>query len=109
MYEFATVAFLGLAVAVLVDFTGHLTNLSRASRAALALVLGIVLAWATDYSVFAGYGIEFRELWMGTVATGLVIGGLAAVWREIIGVLSSYGPRRHEDASDIEARTPRAA
>lgn len=109
MYEFATVALLGLAVTKVVDFVRHVTDVTRAVRLFLVLVLGLATAWATDYSMFAGFGIGFRSGWMGPVATGLVIGGLAAVWHEVLDVLSSYARRSYDQASEIESRIPRHA
>ena len=109
MYEFATIALLGLAVCKLIDLAGNLGHLSRASKITLAVLMGVGLAWLTDYSVFAGWGQGFRKLWMGTVGTGIVIAGLAAVWHEILHVLSSYSRRQDDQATEIESRIPRAA
>jgi hypothetical protein len=106
MYEFATIALLGLAVAKLVDLVYHLASPSRAAKVTLALLFGVLVTWATDYSAFAGWGIQFRALWMGTVGTGLVIGGTAAVWHEILDALSSYARRSHEEVAGPESRTP---
>jgi hypothetical protein len=106
MYVFATVVLLGLALAVVVDLVG--AQLSRSVRAALTIMLGMVLTWVTNYSAFAGWGIEFRSGWMGPVATGLAIAGIAAVWREVLGFLGSRG-RRTDDATEYEPRIPRHA
>ena len=104
MYEFATVALLGLVVCKLVDLTGHVRPLSRATRVGLAVVLGLGLTWATDYSAFAGWGIRFRELWMGPIATGLAIAGLASVWHEVLGMVGSYAKRGQPAGSETHIR-----
>lgn len=109
MYEFATVALLGLAATKVVDFVRHVTDVTRAVRLFLGFALGVGLAWAVDYSMFAGWDIGFRTSWMGPAATGLVIGGLAAVWHEILDVLSSYARRSYDQATEIESRIPRHA
>jgi hypothetical protein len=109
MYEFATIALLGLAVCKLVDLAGHVGTPSRATKVTLAVLIGLGLAWLTDYNVFAGWGQGFRRLWMGTVGTGLVIAGLSAVWHEILDVLSSYARRSNDEATEIESRIPHAA
>ncbi|MEX0832610.1 MAG: hypothetical protein WD757_08455 [Actinomycetota bacterium] len=109
MYELGTVLVLGLIVAKLVDLVRHTTGVTPSTRLALAVVAGLGLAWALDYSMFAGWGITFRELWMGTVATGLAIGGLAALWHEVLDAFSSYARRSHDEATEIESRIPRAA
>ena len=109
MYEFATVALLGLAVCKLVDLGGHLGSLSRAAKITLAVLFGVGVTWMLDYNVYAGWSQGFREAWMGTVATGFTIAGTAAVWHEILDVLSSYARRSYDQATEIESRIPRAA
>jgi hypothetical protein len=104
MQEFATVALLGLAVYAVVNVIRQLGETSRALRIFLDLVLGLVVAWATDYSMFAGWGVTFRSLWMGPVATGLVIGGLASLWTEVVGFITSYARRSYDEATEIESR-----
>jgi hypothetical protein len=94
VYEFATVALLGLFVGQLVDLIGRLRPISLTARTVLAILVGLGITWATDYSVFAGWGIRLRELWMGPVATGLVIAGLAAVWNQVLGFLGAYAGTR---------------
>ena len=109
MYEFATIALLGLAVCKLVDLAGNLGHLSRAAKITLAILMGVGLTWLLDYNVYAGWSQAFRKGWMGTVATGITIAAVSAVWHEIVGVLSSYAGRSSGHASAVEARTPRAA
>ena len=109
MYEFATVALLGLAVCKLVDLGGHLGTLSRAAKITLAVLMGVGLTWLLDYNVYAGWSQVFRKAWMGTVGTGFTIAGIAAVWHEILDVLSSYSRRSYDQANEIESRIPHAA
>jgi hypothetical protein len=109
MYVFATIALLGLAVAKVVDLVHHSTDLSRTLRTFLAIGLGLVVAWATDYSAFGDWGISFRSAWMGPVATGLAVAGMAAVWHEVLDLLGSYARRSYDEASEIESRIPRRA
>src|SRR5919204_5310876 len=97
MQEFATVALLGLAVYAVVNVIRQLGETSRALRIFLDLTLGLIAAWVTDYSMFAGWGVSFRSLWMGPVATGLVIGGLASLWTEVIGFITSYARRSYDE------------
>ena len=104
MYQFATVALLGLAVYASVNLIRQLGETSRGLRIFLDLGLGLVVGWVTDYSMFAGWGVTFRSLWMGPVATGLVIGAVAAVWTEIVGLITSYARRSYDEATEIESR-----
>ena len=109
MYVFATVALLGLTVCKLVDLAGNLGHLSRAAKITLAVLMGVGLTWLLDYNVYAGWSQVFRNAWMGTVGTGFTIAAVAAVWHEILDVLSSYSRRSYDQANEIESRTPRAA
>ena len=109
MYEFATIVLLGLAVAKLVHLVGYFGLASRAARSTFAVVAGVALTWALDYSVFAGWGVQLREAWMGPVATGLAVAGLAALWHEILSLVGSYSRRASDQATEIEAHFPRAA
>jgi hypothetical protein len=114
MYQFGTVVLLGLVVAAVVELVRHLGT-PRSARAAavvrpvLALGLGVLLGWALDYSMFAAWGVRFREPWMGTVTTGLVIGGVATFWYGLLALVSSIAQRRLDDRVEIETRIPRAA
>lgn len=109
VYTFAIVVLLGLAIAKVVDIVGHLVPMHRAIPLVLALAGGVGIAWAADYSMFAAWDITLRQEWMGPVGTGLVIGGLAAVWHEVLHVLSSFAKRTEDQAVEIERRYPRAA
>ena len=109
MYEFATIALLGLAVCKLVDLAGNLGHLSRAAKITLAVLMGVGLTWLLDYNVYAGWSQVFRKGWMGTVGTGFTIAAIAAVWHEILDVLSSYSRRSNDQAAEIESHIPRAA
>jgi glutamate synthase domain-containing protein 1 len=109
MYEFGTVILLGLAVFTAVNLLRHLGETSRALRIFLDLAVGVGIAWATDYSMFAGWGIQFRSLWMGPAATGLVIGGLAAAYHDLFGLITSHARRSYGEATEIEARSRQAA
>ena len=109
MYQFATIALMGLAVFALVGVIRHLGETSRALRLFLDVVLGLCLAWLTDFSAFAGWGIHFRSLWMGPVVTGLVVGGMAGLWHEVTGLVTSYARRSYDEATEIESRIPSRA
>jgi hypothetical protein len=117
MYQFGTIVLFGLAVSAVVGLVQHLAPAGRSGQAVaalnllLGLVLGVLLTWALDYSMFAAWGIQFRELWMGPVATGFVIGGVAAFWRELSTLVASLARRQldEEVQADAEARVARVA
>lgn len=112
MYDFAIVALLGLAAWKVVGMLFGLLNLDLASsmRALVTLALGIVAALILDYSLFAGWDISVRNSDVGTVLTGLIIGGMAYVWHHTLGLVEAYGRHHRDQAREIESRhTPRAA
>ncbi len=85
MYEFAVVLFLGLVALKVTDLlVDNAPGLDRI-RTLLTFTLAIVFTLALDFSLFEGYGIAVREAWMGTVATGLVIGSLSSAWSALLG------------------------
>lgn len=109
MYVFAGVILLGLVVAKFVDLVRGFVEFPRPIRLLLAFLAAMGITWAADYSMFEAWDIDLRELWMGPVGTGLVIGGLAALWHEVLDVVSSFARRVHDEATEIETRMPRAA
>ncbi|HXF37140.1 MAG TPA: hypothetical protein VNO17_08175 [Actinomycetota bacterium] len=109
MYVFATVMLLGLALAKLVDLVRTAWEMPRGGRLLLAFAGGLLLTWVTDYSAFAAWDQAFRAGWMGPVATGLALGGVAAFWHELLDLIASTARRVHDQATEIETRIPRAA
>jgi prepilin signal peptidase PulO-like enzyme (type II secretory pathway) len=85
MYEFAVVTLLGLVALKVTDLlVDNAPGLDRI-RTLLTFTLALVFTLALDFSLFEGYGITVREAWMGTVATGLVIGSLSSAWAALLG------------------------
>jgi len=105
MYEFATVALLGLALYKVMDLLGALGHLSRAATITLTILLGVGLTWLLDYNVYASWGQVFRKDWMGVVGTGITIAGFATVWDSVFGFLASYGHRRSPETTDTHIRS----
>jgi hypothetical protein len=87
MYHFAVVALFGLAILKLADLLLELVPSPGRSRTLLTLTLAVAATVALDYSLFAGFGVELREQWMGTLATGVVVGSLAGAWASVLGWL----------------------
>lgn len=111
MYHFAIVALLALATYKTVDFLLGLLGieLSTAVKTFVTLGVGVVFTEILDYSVFAGWGVGLRDTWMGPFWTGLMVGGMAFVWHELLGLLEGYGRRSRDEALEIERRAPKAA
>ena len=72
MYEFAIVVLLGIGSFKLVDMISEYVDISKV-HTILTIMLGVAVAWAVDFSLFAQWGIDVRSDIMGYVATGLMI------------------------------------
>lgn len=106
MYQFATVALLGLGVLgvtnLIVELVPDLSRFRTLAMFAIA-VAGVV---ALDYSVLAGFGIGVRQAWMGAWATGVIVGSLASAWQAVLGWLQA--PERAVTGTE-NAKRPRIA
>ncbi len=92
MHHFAVVALLGLVVLKAIDVITDMAPGTGRLRSLLTFALGVTVALVLDYSLFSAYAVTVRETWMGTVATGLVIGSLSTAWQAVLGWLSPlYG------------------
>ena len=89
MYQFATVALLGLAVLKVTDLLEELVPTLARFRTLSTCVLAVAGVVAIDYSVLAGFGISVREAWMGPWTTGLIVGALASAWAGALAWLRS--------------------
>ena len=74
MYEFAIVVLLGIGLFKLVDMLNEYVDLSKV-HTLLTIILGVVVAWALDFSLFGAWGLEVRSETLGFVGTGLMIAG----------------------------------
>jgi glutamate synthase domain-containing protein 1 len=89
MYHFAVVALFGLAILKLADLLVELVPSLGRTRTLLTFAMAIAATVAVDYSLFAGFGVELREQWMGPLATGTVVGSLAGAWAAVLGWLDT--------------------
>ena len=72
MYEFAIVVLLGIGSFKLVDMINEYVDLSKV-HTILTIIVGVAVAWAVDFSLFAQWGIAVRSEIMGYLGTGLMI------------------------------------
>ena len=99
MYEFGITMLLGLALVTVVNLASeHLPSIDR-FRSAVTVLLAVGGAYMLDFSLFAGFGVELREAWMGPVMTGLIIAGSTTVWQAVLGWLGYEKPARSESTS----------
>lgn len=107
MYDFAITILLGLALFKIVDLLEELVPQLARFHVGVTMVLAVAGAVALDYSVFARYGIELREQWMGLWATGLMVAGTTSMWRAMfhwLGTSEGEEPEvRHQSRPRIAA------
>jgi hypothetical protein len=72
MYGFAIVVLLGIGTFKLVDLVSEYVNVSKV-HTLMNIALGVLVAWALDFSLFAAWDMPVRsELW-GYIGTGLMV------------------------------------
>ncbi len=89
MYQFATVALLGLGVLGVTNLIVELIPDLARFRTLATYVLAVAGVVALDYSVLAGFGIDVRQAWMGPWATGVMVGSLASAWQAALAWLQA--------------------
>ena len=87
MYQFAVVLLLGLATLKVVDLLADLVPGIARARTLVTFLVAIGAVLALDYSVFQGFGIAVRDSWIGTVATGFIVGSLTTAWQAFLAYL----------------------
>jgi hypothetical protein len=106
MYQFATIALLGLAVLGVTELLLELVPGLARFRHLAVYVLAVAGVVAIDYSVLSGFGIPVRDAWMGPWSTGLIVGSLASVWHAVLGWLHASD---HAGSDMVGAERPRIA
>lgn len=96
MYEFAITMLLGLALVTVVNLVSEYVPAIDRYRSAVTVLLAVAGAYLLDFSLFAGFGVDLREAWMGPVMTGLIVAGSTAVWQAVLGWLGYSEPARAE-------------
>jgi hypothetical protein len=72
VYEFAIVVLLGIGSFKLVDMINEYVDLSKV-HTILTIIVGVAVAWAVDFSLFAQWEMAVRSEVMGYLGTGLMI------------------------------------
>ncbi|MGH9190711.1 MAG: hypothetical protein ACRD0Q_11915 [Acidimicrobiales bacterium] len=105
MYHFAVVALIGLVTLKVVDLLVELAPGLGRIPTLVTFGVGVLATSALGYSMFDGFAVPVREAWIGTVATGLVVGALAGAWQAVLTRLGSTAT----DGSERRSGRPRIA
>jgi hypothetical protein len=102
MYVLGIAVLLGLGVFALAMVVDRVLSLAPELGAAVLVGLGIGAAWLADFDVFQLWGIPVREDWIGVTLTGLMIGGIAVVYRGVGRLLSALTRKTADEAETLE-------
>ena len=102
MFAFAMMALLGLAVLAVTAVVGRYLALSAEIRAFVLAGLGVGAAWLIDLDLFGVLAVATRDSAIGVTVTGLMIGGAAYFWQEILGFFAGLTRKLGDEAATLE-------
>jgi hypothetical protein len=102
MYTFAVILLLGLAVMAVIMIFERFVRIADEIVAAVAILLGIGTAWLADFNLFAEWGLVVREEWIGLLLTGVVLGGVAYLFHEVVGILAGMHRKYVDEVVEFE-------
>ncbi|RPI20820.1 MAG: hypothetical protein EHM57_07425 [Actinobacteria bacterium] len=102
MYTFAVILLLGLAVMAVVMLFDRFLRIADEIMMAVAILLGIGTAWLADFNMFAEWGFLLREEWIGITLTGVILGGVAYLMHELVGLIAGVHRRFVDEAVEFE-------
>lgn len=102
MFPFALALFVGLGIAVLVMIFDRWLSRALELWALVMAAVGVGVAWIADFNMATLWGIDFRAEWIGITLTGLVLGGMAMLWREILSLVGGLYRKVADEAEEIE-------
>lgn len=71
----------------------------------LEVGIGIGLAWAVDFNLWALWHVPMRSNWVAVTLTGVALGGIAHFFSEILATFGGLGRKLHDEADTIEHPT----
>lgn len=101
MYVFTLILLMGLAIMAVVSLLDRMPLITELWMG-IALVLGIGAAWLADFDAFALWGIDLRAGWISIGFTGLILGGTAYLFHEIIGLIAGVFRKVTDEAIEFE-------
>jgi hypothetical protein len=71
----------------------------------LEVALGVGLAWAVNFNLWALWGITMRADWVAVTLTGVALGGIAQFFSAVLAMFSGLGRKLNDEAETIERPT----
>jgi hypothetical protein len=97
VYEFAIVVLLGIGSFKLIDMVNEYFDVSK-FQTVLTIGLGILVAWALDFSLFATWHEPIRNATLGYVGTGLMIAAAGYALPQVLHHVADVIGIRRSDA-----------
>lgn len=76
--------------------------MSAEIRAFVPAALGVGPAWLINLDLFGGLAVATRDSAIGVTVTGLMIGGAAYFWQEILGFFVGLSRKLGDEAATLE-------
>jgi hypothetical protein len=102
MFAIAMMALLGLAVLAVTAIATRYLSISPEIRAFTLAALGVGAAWLIDLDLFGVLAVDTRDSAIGVTMTGLMIGGAAYFWQEILGFFTGLSRKVGDEAATLE-------
>lgn len=102
MFAFAIMALLGLAVLAVTAIASRYLSISAEIRAFTLAALGVGAAWLIDLDLFSVVGIATRDSAIAVTVTGLMIGGAAYFWQQILAFFTGLARKLGDEAATLE-------
>ena len=102
MYAFAVVVLLGIGTFKLVDMVSEYLNLSKIATL-FTILVGVLVAWALDFSLFAQWDMAVRSELLGYVGTGLMIAAAGYAVPQVFAHVGDVIGRRHQAEPRVKA------
>ena len=108
MYVFAIALLLGLGVMCVARWGERSFFRRLRGRVFVSLYrvlevgLGIGLAWAVNFNLWSLWHLPMRADWVAVTLTGVIIGGVAEFFTEVLAMFSGAGRKLHDEARTIE-------
>ena len=102
MYVFGMMALLGLAVLAVTKIASRYVSLAAEIWAFVAVALGVGAAWLIDLNLFTAWGIPVRNSEIAVTVTGILLGGVAYFWKEILAFFAGLSRTFSDEAETLE-------
>lgn len=93
---------LGLAVLAVTAIASRYLSISAEIRAFTQAALGVGAGWLIDLDLFGVLAVATRGSAIGVTVTGLMIGGAAYFWQEILGFFAVLTRKLGDEAATLE-------